>query len=47
VVINQPPIDQRDLSEGEATALVHDLLEQGAPQATGAADAVRYLRDLD
>lgn len=47
VVMNQPPIDQRDLSEGEATALMHDLLEQGAPQATGAADAVRYLRDLD
>jgi iron complex transport system ATP-binding protein len=47
VVMNQPPIGQRDLSEGEATALMHDLLEQGAPQATGAADAVRYLRDLD
>jgi iron complex transport system ATP-binding protein len=47
VVINQPPIAQRDLSEGEATALMHDLLEQGAPQATGAADAVKYLRDLD
>jgi iron complex transport system ATP-binding protein len=39
VVIGRPPIEERDLSGGEATALMHDLLAAGAIGVSDAAEA--------
>jgi iron complex transport system ATP-binding protein len=40
IVMGQPPIEERDLSGGEATALIGELLAAGAMETTGAAQAV-------
>ncbi len=40
IVIGQPPIEERDLSDGEATALVGELLNAGAVDAKDTAQAV-------
>jgi iron complex transport system ATP-binding protein len=40
LLIDQPPIGERDLSEGEATALVGALLAAGAGEASDARRAV-------
>jgi iron complex transport system ATP-binding protein len=40
IVFGRPPIEERDLSGGEATMLIRDLLAAGALEAVGATQAV-------
>jgi iron complex transport system ATP-binding protein len=40
VYVAQPPIEERDLSGGEATALVEELLAAGAVEVAGATQAI-------
>ena len=40
VVVARPPIEERDLSGGEATALIGELLVSGALEAAGVTQAV-------
>ncbi len=40
VIVGRPPIEERDLSGGEATALVGELLAAGAVEVAGSTEAV-------
>jgi len=43
VVIGQPPIDERDLSDGQAASLVKELYAAGAVEVKSAAQAVERI----
>jgi iron complex transport system ATP-binding protein len=43
VIVGQPPIEERDLSGGEATWLIGELLAAGAVEVSGSAQAVEKI----
>jgi hypothetical protein len=46
ILVNDPPAEQRDLSGGEATGLLHELTAAGASVVTGSAEVVDMLCGL-
>jgi len=47
VLVDRPPIDERDLADGAATALVRRLLEAGATTVSGTREALDSVAGVD